>query len=167
MFVIYFIHRCPHCRRFVEAHFFGRTGLGPAQFECPKCGRTFDSRRREWRDLGGARRAWFVLLSLVYAGFVGLLAVMATAMVYHALDMPDAVTNLHARAAGVAAGVAVLVLQVLRIRWSTRRAASTTTFKPGFFGLTANLQFQILLAWLIVFGTGFALSFLRAPAPLP
>ena len=167
MFVLYFVHRCPHCKHFVEAHFFGRTGLGPAQYICRKCGQPFASRRQEWPQWGGGRRIWYVILSLVYAGVVGFLLMMASAIALSALDLSDSVTKTYSRAALFAGAAAVVLLQIFRIRVSIRRAAAPPLpLRPGFFGLVANLQLQILLGWLVIFAAGLTVSLLRDP-PAP
>ena len=167
MIVFYTVHRCPHCNRYIDVHFFVGTALGPPTFECRKCGKPFASRRLEWTHFGTLLRLWYGVVSLIYATVVGFLLLMTTAVAYNAFGATDAVTNQHSKAALFVGAAAVLALQALRVLASKRRAAAKDLppFKPGFFGCAVNLQLQILLAWFVVFAAGLAAGLLRAPPP--
>src|SRR5262245_20551422 len=100
MIVAYSVDRCPGCRRFVDAHFFlVSSGLGPPRFACSKCGREFNSGRLVWPQMMSGRRFRYFVVSLVYAGVVGLLVTLAAVVVIGALAGRDRITPTLSQAA--------------------------------------------------------------------
>lgn len=168
MIVFYRTFSCPHCKRFVDVHFFVGTSLGPPSFECRKCGQPFASRRLEWTAFTPLLRAWYAVVSVLYAAVVGFLLMMVTAMAFTASGASVEVTNRYSKPVLWVGGAAILVFQAVRIWMSTRRAGvnNPPPFKAGFFGCVANLQLQILLAWFLIMGIGLAISIVRLP-PTP
>ncbi len=142
---------CPHCQNPYGGRIFGVcSGLGPSVYVCGKCGERFGSGRREWAEMGSVRRMWYWVMSGVYTALLGTIWGFATLCAVQLVVSGRKVMTSKSMApegpvfwTGVAVvAVAVVVVQAVRVRWSTRRSQGLDPpyLVTRFWSLQVDLQ---------------------------
>ena len=63
----YVDHQCPQCKEGYDSQALGvSSGLGQPLYRCPHCGSVFSSGRLEWADMTVGKKAWYLIVSLLY-----------------------------------------------------------------------------------------------------
>lgn len=122
--------RCPNCRMIYDFKLFGiSTGIGPASAECYKCKTVFSTGRDEWPFSSKRQLLLFFVFSLICAGLGGLIAgnfIYAISEFRHGNPNPinAPFEDPFFQKASLMAAVVLLLLQVVRVRFSVLRAAA-------------------------------------------
>ena len=120
---------CPRCQSFCGSRlFYGiSSGLGPRQCMCSKCFEPIDFGRREWDEMDAAGKFRYVAVSLLYMFLLGAAcgAFAGTCIGYLNNGPHSPEVSLTRGVAywpfGLAAAIAVAILQIARIVCSRRR----------------------------------------------
>ncbi|WP_309735155.1 hypothetical protein [Chamaesiphon sp. OTE_75_metabat_556] len=153
------MHKCQNCGFPIEMRLFSvSSGIGPAEINCVKCGELVDTGRREWGEMSSSNKGRFYVVTLLYIFMLGLLTGNFIDQAYQLWNKDPVIVNLRYEAMpfqmfAVAGGVAAVLLQIYRIRDSTRRSRRTNnklTMSEFMLGIQWNLQFKCLVFLIVI-----------------
>jgi len=151
---------CPSCNRMVKIGlaWFGlfpmRSGLGPAEFVCTKCGTMYDSGLQEWSRMDVRRKVNFIFHTLAYAIIGGFFSAALILVIEAAATRPDTpfIENLKVNKLLIIWAGIVLLIQALRVSLSLER--TLTEIKPypaRYTDLQVNLQAWVMKIFIVSF----------------
>ncbi len=128
--------RCPRCKHQLDHRpFYGVCSrLGPRAVICPKCEQGVMTDRLEWVEMAWPERAWYVVVSLIYAAVLASFGAMSVwCVLYFAFDafkkkIPEALAG--AWPGMLLCGGGAVVIQAYRVSSSLARSREGGSPRP-------------------------------------
>jgi hypothetical protein len=167
-----FALKCPGCNKEIGggiSKVYGiriKTGLGPEQVRCGKCGQVIETGLLEWQHMSTGQKVCYGILSVINSAvgsFMPGLSIFFFADRFVGLPSQGDVTNRVMLTSFLVFFMILLSLQVLRVEFSNRRVDETTQeiMKASFWSWQLNFQMVVLLAGLALFVLGALAFFIR------
>ena len=161
---------CPYCGEQICTIIGPHSGLGPSTLKCDVTGQPIQIDRREWSEMGLFRKAWYCLLSAIYATLIGAWGLLMVFGVQAEMRMGMGMETPAMRAwillVFVGFVLAGLTMQIVRVRRSLHRTTTGAilTHRTARRGLSLQitaLLLMIILGILIVQGAKWIQSLLN------
>jgi len=160
-----FTLKCPGCNKEIGggiSKVYGipvKTGLGPEQARCVKCGQVINTGLLEWPHMSTGQKIRYGILSVinsVVGSFMPGLSVFAFAYRFFGLPSQGNLTNRIMLTSFLVFSMILLCLQVLRVELSNRRVEdpSQEIIKASFWSWQMNFQMVVMIVGLAIFGLG-------------
>lgn len=167
-----FTLKCPGCNKEIGggiSKVYGirvKTGLGPEQARCGKCGQIINTGLLEWPHMSTGQKVVYAILSVinsVVGSFMPGLSVFFFADRFFDLPSKGDLTNRIMLVSFLFFSLFLLCLQVLRVELSIRRVDDPTQelVKASFWSWQMNFQMVVMIAGLALFGLGALVYFIK------
>ena len=167
-----FLLKCPGCNKEFSggiSKVYGipvKTGLGPEQARCAKCGQVINTGLVEWQHMSTGQKVRYGILSVINSlvgSFLPGLSIFFFADRFFGLPSQGNLTNRIMLVSFLFFSLLLLCLQILRVELSNRRVDDPPQelIKASFWSWQMNFQMVVMIAGLALFGLGALVYFIK------
>lgn len=154
---------CPKCYQpyiwyFEKFLFFipGKSGLGPSEVQCSKCGEVFNTELREWKNMNASQKCLYIFLSIFYSlilGFTFSLAALSIIDYVNQISDPLFPSNKLLLLCTVLFSLLIIGIDIIRIELSNHRFETPLQepMKVSFWTWQTNPQIYGIIITIINF----------------